>query len=58
MQDDPSMLGSVETLVRKELGGLGGLREGLGHTELLKTEFTNILHAAKVFISNTINCTN
>ena len=32
--------------------GLGGLVEGLGSAELLKTGKLNILHAALVFISN------
>ena len=31
------MLGLVETLVGRELGGLGGLRKGLGRAELLRT---------------------
>ena len=48
------MLGLVETLVGRELGGLGGLREGLRHVELLKL---NILHAALVFIRNTTDLT-
>ena len=52
------MLGLVETLVGRELGGLGGLVKGLGHAELLKIGKLNILHTARVFISNTIDLTN
>ena len=47
------MLELVETLVGRELGGQGGLVEGLGRAKLLKTGKLNILHAALVFISNT-----
>ena len=34
------MQGLVKTLVGRELGGLEGLREGLGHIELLRTTKT------------------
>ena len=52
------MLGLVETFVGKELGGLGGLREGLEHVELLRTAKLNILYATLVFKSNTTDLTN
>ena len=51
------MLGLVETLLGRGLGGLRGLIEGLGRAELQKT--AKLLYSAccRVFISNAIDLT-